>query len=848
MPEVQYRLDAGSSQHTSDRANSLLQSASEIQLRFICEEDAVSRITEALCAILEFSQSSYGLIGAVFDTEDSTPRFQTLAAVNSTSHGLSPRDHHPLAADSVRLQALKDLSADTLRTGTTQITRVPPPVEINRTDPTNDSDEVGPLISIPLRIDGQLTGIVALGNRPGGYTSEVAQWLKPMLTTCEALIPRATRQPLNKTSDAQFPGDSRIRDGRDGPESTRDGADESSSNLDRLNTEEHWQTVVQNVSDSILIVGRQGQIRFINRIQDGYDQNSVLNSTVFDYQPADAHDNVRRALHRVFEHGESVTFETIGKGKPDEWRTYVCRVAPMDVSNSEPTALMIASDVTDERAARAAEARQFALLKAITEGTSELIFAKDLDSRPVFVNEATIRLHGRSRNELLGRSEESLFSRSSYEKIVADDQRIIRSGQSETFEEVLSHVSGELRLLTTKCPWRDQHGNVIGVIGIAQNITEWKETRDALRQNRERLRAIIEATPECVKLVARDGTLLEMNAAGLRMIEADTADCVVGKTTLDLISPEWRSEFLAFHQRVCNGTSGSIQYEIIGLKGSRRWLETHAVPLSLGPDEEIVHLAITRDITAAREAEEIIAGQQTQLQHVSRLSSMGQMVAVISHEITQPLAAISNYSSACALLARHIAPQNEKLMEYLTSINKQSVRAGQILSRIRNFVRRSDNHRTVCNLTQLVTDSLTLVQADLRSRGITVSTQLPNEEATVLADSVQIQQVIVNLISNASDAMSGQPASQRQIDVSVTVTRQWASVEILDNGPGLADGEHDQLFDPFYSSKNKGMGMGLTICNDIIRSHSGKITAENVQNHGARFRFCLPRPSEDTDD
>lgn len=847
MPEVQYRLDAGNSPYTSDRTNQLLQSASEIQLRFIGEGDALSRIEEALRAFLAFSQSSYGLIGTILDTDDSTPRLRTLVAVSSTSNVSPQCDDQSSSVDSVRLRALKDLSADTLRTGEAQIANEPPSVRISRTAPTNDSD-VASLISIPLRVNGQLAGIVALGNRPGGYSTELARWLKPLRTTCEALIPKTTNQTLNQTSDAQFPADSRVMDRYPDRETTGDGADKNPSQLERLKTEEPWQAVVHNVSDSILIVGPHGQIRFINRIQDGYDQKSVLNSTVFDYQPADSHDNVRRALHRVFEHGESVTFDTVGKGKPDEWRTYVCRVVPMDVSNSEPTALMIASDVTDERAARAAEARQFALLKAITEGTSELIFGKDLNSCPVFVNEATIRLHGKSRDELLGRSEESLFSRSSYEKIIADDQRIIRTGQSETFEEVLSHVSGELHLLTTKCPWRDQHGNIIGVIGIAQNITEWKETQDALRQNRERLRAIIEATPECVKLVAKDATLLEMNAAGLRMIEADAADSVIGKTAFDLITPECRSEFLAFHQRVCNGTPGSMQYEIIGLKGSRRWLETHAVPLTLGSEEETVHLAITRDITAAREAEEIIARQQTQLLHVSRLSSMGQMVAVISHEITQPLAAISNYSSACTLLARHSTPKDEKLMEYLTSINEQSVRAGQILSRVRNFVRRSDNHRTVCNLTQLVSDSLTLVQADLRSRGITVSTHLPDEDVAVLADSVQIQQVIVNLISNACDAMSGQPESQRKIEVSVTVNQQWASVEVLDNGPGLADGEQHQLFDPFYTSKNNGMGMGLTICNDIIRSHSGNITAENVLNHGACFRFCLPRPLKDTDD
>jgi PAS domain S-box-containing protein len=165
--------------------------------------------------------------------------------------------------------------------------------------------------------------------------------------------------------------------------------------------------------------------------------------------------------------------------------------------------------------------------------------------------------------------------------------------------------------LTTKSPWKDSDGKIIGVIGVSRDLTEWKETQNALQESRERLQAIIENTPECVKLVARDGALLEMNAAGLQMIEADSAASVIGKSVFDLIAPEYRSLFVAFHDRVCDGESGSIQFEIVGLTGTRLWMETHAVPLSLSSENGTVHLAITRDITATRDAEETIAEQQS---------------------------------------------------------------------------------------------------------------------------------------------------------------------------------------------------------------------------------------------
>lgn len=256
-------------------------------------------------------------------------------------------------------------------------------------------------------------------------------------------------------------------------------------------------------------------------------------------------------------------------------------------------------------------------------------------------------------------------------------------------------------------------------------------------------------------------------AAGVRMCEADSAECVLGRSVFDLISDEHRPAFVRFHEHVCNGIPDSMQFEIVGMQGTRRWMEAHAVPMPLGPDGSIVHLAITHDITAARVAEETIAAQHSQLIHVSRLSSMGQMVAVISHEITQPLAAIANYSSACELLAEQPTPDVQKLREYLAAITAQSARAGQILGRVRNFVRRSHDHRIESDIVQLTKNSLNLVKADMRNRQISVETSFPDRTIFVSVDPVQIQQVIVNLISNACDAIESQPTGRRRILISI---------------------------------------------------------------------------------
>ena len=251
-------------------------------------------------------------------------------------------------------------------------------------------------------------------------------------------------------------------------------------------------------------------------------------------------------------------------------------------------------------------------------------------------------------------------------------------------------------------------------------------------------------------------------------------------------------------------------------------------------------LSFVSDGTDEQAAEQTVAQQQAQLIHVSRLSTMGQMMAAISHEIAQPLSAISNFASACTMILQHPSPDLQKLDGYVGEVAEQARRAGQILDRVRAFVRPTKAHRSTCDLVQLVTDSLALVKADLRRRQVHVEATLPEEPLLVLADAVQIQQVIVNLISNACDALQELPADDRLIWIRCFQDQQSAVVEIIDNGAGVAPEVRHRVFEAFYTSKSNGMGIGLTICNDIVKSHFGSIDVETSPAHGALFRFFLP--------
>lgn len=818
MSDTQYRLDTGKPQRPVEQTHRLLNAVTEIQLQFSHESESPTWLEEALRIFLEVTNSLGGFIGEFQHNTSSTPEPQTTTISNpgedkSLRHSCRILSQHRLTEQDSLL-----FLRETLRSGEQWFSN-----ESQQTVTDDGCLEVFNLMTVPLKLGDRFIGVVGVVNRRDGYNSALADWLEPLSTTCATLLVMAKTRQAHKIAEANA-----------------------------VDQQEQLQTVLNTVNARILYLDADGDIirsylpsqRLTNL---SHDNNLNSHTSIFDYYAAEAHETIRHTLHRVFGTGESDSYEAAGRGSPAERRIYMCRVVLDSNSTEPPVAMLLATDVTEERTAREAEARHFTLLQAVTEGTTELIFAKDLESRPVFVNNAVTQLYGKTLEQMIEHSEVGVFSDSVQKQFIDHDRRIIQTGNPDTIEQTLPFPSGDRTFLTTKCPWKNSAGETIGVIGVSRDITEWKATKNALHDSREHLKAIIDSTPECVKLLAQDGTLLEMNPAGLQIIEADSAESVIGRNVFGLITPECREAFLKFHHQVCSGIPGSIQYEIIGLKGTRRWMETHAAPLCTGPDEETVHLAITRDITAAREAEVTIAEKQAQLIHVSRLSSMGQMAAVISHEVTQPLAAISNFATTCTLISQQPLPDLHKLTGYLNAITEQSVRAGAILSRVRGFVRRSDEYRIFCNLIQLVEDSLALVQSHLRIHHVSMKTSFPDEVVGVFVDSVQIQQVIVNLVSNACDAMASQPLRERFIEISVSYNEKQATVEVCDNGPGLDDELRTRVFTPFFTTKTDGLGMGLSICSDIIDSHSGSLTVENTENRGALFCFSLPR-SENTPD
>jgi two-component system sensor kinase FixL len=261
--------------------------------------------------------------------------------------------------------------------------------------------------------------------------------------------------------------------------------------------------------------------------------------------------------------------------------------------------------------------------------------------------------------------------------------------------------------------------------------------------------------------------------------------------------------------------------------------ETFPADLAVGEvgwKGSIRFVGMMRDLRDQKEGEERTLRLHNDMINTSRLATMGEMAAAMAHEINQPLAAIANYSSAAA-----------RFLEGGASINSQAHRAGEIIRRLRSFVRPKDLNRESANLKETIEEILPLAELDARANNIRLLIDVPADLPEIVADQVQVQQVILNLIRNGIDAMDEAKPEERRLEVIARVLDDdMVAISVVDHGSGISEAATKQLFDPFYTTKSSGMGMGLAICQTIVTAHGGELSCANNELAGATFTLTLP--------
>lgn len=348
---------------------------------------------------------------------------------------------------------------------------------------------------------------------------------------------------------------------------------------------------------------------------------------------------------------------------------------------------------------------------------------------------------------------------------------------------------------------------------------------------------------------ARDlvGTIVYVNPAFCRMTGFSAQELIGHRPPMPYWEPDEIAETMALNRAVLSGNAPSDGFEINFRRkdGSPFRALIYEAPLIDGNGKHVGWMGSVLDVTEKRRAEELARQQQEKLQFTSRLVTMGEMASTLAHELNQPLAAIASYATGCANRLEGGNWQASEIQAALTKLSHQAQRAGQIIRRVQTFVRKSEPKLQSCQLETVVEDSLALVEADIRAHGVSIDLQISAPLPPIMADQVMIEQVILNLLRNAMDAMKDNPPQQRQISIQINSLPQEMEVRISDRGCGLPPDTAQRLFEAFYTTKQDGMGIGLSICRSIIEFHRGRLwyepNREPPEPRGTIFIFTLPK-------
>jgi PAS domain S-box-containing protein len=589
------------------------------------------------------------------------------------------------------------------------------------------------------------------------------------------------------------------------------------------------------------------------------------------------------------------------------------------------------------------------------------------------VNDEVVEYCGRTLEELQQWETSDTVHPDDLPRLIQVFTQAMASGEPYRVEGRIRRFDGTYRWFQDRgVPRRDASGAILRWYVLQTDIDERKRTEDALRHSEARLRAIVETTPECVHVIAGDGTLLSVNAAGAAMAGAPSVDLMLGRNFYDFVTPEDRERYRAFNESVCAGQKGLLEFHIVRMDGECRHLETHAVPLR-NNDGTVAQLGVARDITARKQAEarlresernlrqltetipvmlwsatpegaidycnapfleytgfeaeqlmgsggftkilhpddldrtvqewlscirtgasfqvevrkfhaadatyrwcmanarplldehgrilkwygtvvdmhdwkqaqEELRHTQEKLAHMMRVTTMGELTASIAHEVNQPLSGIMTNAGTCLRMLAADPPDLAGACETARRTIRDANRASEVIVRLRALFSGKELTTESMDLNEATREVIALSMNELQRHRVMLRPELADDLPLVTANRVQLQQVILNLLRNASDAMVGVDDGPRQLLIRTERDDgDRVRLTVQDVGVGLEPHVMDKLFQAFYTTKSSGMGIGLSVSRSIIERHGGRLWGEPNDGPGATFAFSIPRDPE----
>ena len=606
--------------------------------------------------------------------------------------------------------------------------------------------------------------------------------------------------------------------------------------------------------DGVIVIEADGRILTFNRAAErlfGYRAAEVIGHKINMLMPEpyrSAHDGYLDAYRR------SGQARIIGIGREvvaqrRDGTAFPASLAVGEVPGSAPPRFIgFIHDITARKAAVDALRRERDRAQSYLDLAQVMLVAIDDSGRITMIN--------RKGCEILGYTETELIGRDWFDQCVPESRRETARAALRAFlagtspqpgyaEAAVLTRDGASKLIAWRAtPMRDELGAVVGVLSSGEDVTEGRHAEQALKRSESLLRS--------AQAIANLGNYEVHTPSGpsywseqvYAILGLDPADgpAPIDTFTSQIVHPDDRERLQRELQRAFSETGRfDLEFRIVRPDGSSREVHSRAQFQPSADGESIVITGTLHDVTDRKLAEEEVRQSQERLTHVGRLSTMGEMATGLAHEINQPLTAIATYAQAAVrMIDAPGGADPAELREPLVQITSQALRAGEVIRRLRAFVKNRATRTETVDLNRLIEDLRMLAEPDVRVNDVRLVVELAPAVPPVSADPVQIHQVLLNLVRIAIDATLEAHAAPREILVRSSALPDAVEVAVIDRAGGIRPEIAAHLFDPFYTTKAHGTGLGLAISRSIIRAHRGKLGHKPTPGGGTTFYFTLP--------
>ena len=651
-------------------------------------------------------------------------------------------------------------------------------------------------------------------------------------------------------------------------------------------SEARFAAVIDHSPTTVFLKDAEGRYLFVNKRYEewlGTPAATVLGKTPHDVFPKESADRFSAADRSVLETGE--VFEGEMELPLQDGGSLLVLVVKFPITDAGGKIVGVGGINVDVTARLRAEERLLeseARLRAIMDSAPAAIVLKDMEGRYISCNEQWMAWNKLTLEEVFGKTAFDIYPQEMAENLVAADHIVLTTRDKHEQEISRRFPDGITRVvLVIKYPVFDGSGDIVGVGTNGVDITERKRAEEALQKAHDEFETRVDARTADLQAVNRalkdqitkreqaeeradkdrrrmidafesitDGAAifdtedrLVMYSKNYREKTPETRDSlVIGTRFEDLMrsyaksgrileaigrEDEWVAERCAYHR--------NFGAPLIKLLSDGRW-----IMIGEHRTEDGDTLLVRTDITERKRMEEEARQRQAELAHISRLSTMGEMATSFAHELNQPLSAISNYAQGCVRRLRAGNGEIQEIVDVMTRVAEQAERAGEIIRRIRGFVRKSSPEKAGVDVNAAIREVIELLETEAYLHGVSLELNLAESLPFANGDPIQVQQVILNIARNGVEAMSESRSPVRRLSVQTLVDDRLVEVVIRDTGPGVSRKSADQLFEPFVTTKPDGLGMGLSISRSIVESFGGRLSVTTDDEPGTAFTFALP--------